>query len=87
LPFWIHHNGLSEERKKLFFIRHQDNTSKFILTQKLEEGGTRFALQDEFTINDLSKTTANYGGVSSLNTVINWQRLFTVFATITENRF
>jgi hypothetical protein len=78
---------LAKSGKSFFLFDTRTMHSKFILTQKLEEGGTRCTLQDEFTINDLSKTTANYGGVSSLNTVINWQRLFTVFATITENRF
>lgn len=72
---------LAKLEKKAFFIPTPGQYEQIYLAQKLEkEGIAPFALQDEFKINDLSKTV-NYGGVPSLNTVRNWQELFTVFTT------
>ena len=72
---------LAKLEKKAFFIPTPGQYEQIYLAQKLEkEGIAPFALQDEFKIDDLSKTV-NYCGVPSLNTVRNWQELFTVFTT------
>jgi uncharacterized protein (TIGR00661 family) len=65
--------------KKAFFIPTPGQYEQIYLAEKLqEEGLVPFATQENFKIEDLSKTEL-FKGLPELDTTVNWEELFKVF--------
>jgi uncharacterized protein (TIGR00661 family) len=65
--------------KKAFFIPTPGQYEQIYLAEKLEkEGLVPYAIQEDFIIEDLSKTD-QYKGLPQLDSTVNWEELFKVF--------